>query len=699
MTLIDIARINTSGGTQTRAMTDTATVREYADAMLAGATFPPVVVYFDGTDHWLADGFHRWAAAQLISETAGQTQIDALIRQGTQRDAVLHSVGANATHGLKRTNDDKRRAVETLLLDAEWGQWSDREIARRCGVSNSMVSDLRKELAETNPTVAHLQSTIRKGADGRVIDTANIGQAESGAAETEAPKHWSDSAYHADAFWSSVSRFHFDPATILQTLQPGATRLGDLALTFDEARSRLLDLSAARIAAAFPAGSLVIEAATGRVGTVRDSNSDHLHVRDIDPNALGLHYWPPIHCRPATEAEADAYRKKAAEEAEKRKAAHVEASATGSARPLDKALVMPDETIRPGDLVQYTDPVDEVREIGQVVASERGYGGRTTLLCRVPTYDAGRFETASWPRDRVTVVEAWADGQPMPDLNPLPEPAWPPKPWAIDEDDDLVDATGAEVEIGAQYGDRGLGLLTARRIVALVNCPASAYTGDESLAGSLDRLLGALSEGKVYEHMHADMQSALAYLAPMAVQLGFELTWLPPAQPVDSGPTPLERLIAEKEAAKEAEKEAEKEAASPAPVAPAEPAPAESPANPPTEHHGVLKSADDPFEKGDWVLTLSGHRGIVTGDRGNALMVETVNGEREYKRGHLVHRRTIRFQPGDEVRDPRTRNWGTFIRLDGTTAIVRYKGTEYEAPVYELELVRRAMTQPATEPI
>ncbi|MBT3274957.1 MAG: streptomycin biosynthesis regulator, partial [Spirochaetales bacterium] len=49
-------------------------------------------------------------------------EIDADIRQGTQQDAVLHSVGANAAHGARRTNDDKRLAVKTLLCDGEWSQ-------------------------------------------------------------------------------------------------------------------------------------------------------------------------------------------------------------------------------------------------------------------------------------------------------------------------------------------------------------------------------------------------------------------------------------------------------------------------------------------------------------------------------------------------------------------------------------------------
>jgi len=51
-------------------------------------------------------------------------------------------------NGLRRTNEDKRKAVLTLLNDAEWAKWSDREIARRCGVNHELVSRLRPSLAE-----------------------------------------------------------------------------------------------------------------------------------------------------------------------------------------------------------------------------------------------------------------------------------------------------------------------------------------------------------------------------------------------------------------------------------------------------------------------------------------------------------------------------------------------------------------------
>lgn len=102
------------------------------------------MVFYDGKKHWLADGFHRFHAYQK----AGREKVAADVRQGTRRDAILHSVGANETHGLRRTRDDKRRAVETLLNDAEWGKWTDREIARRCAVSPQTVANVRGDTVQ-----------------------------------------------------------------------------------------------------------------------------------------------------------------------------------------------------------------------------------------------------------------------------------------------------------------------------------------------------------------------------------------------------------------------------------------------------------------------------------------------------------------------------------------------------------------------
>jgi hypothetical protein len=124
--LISLSAIRTDGGTQSRASIDDSTVDDYAEALSRGEKFPPVVVFCD--EYWLADGFHRLASY----ERNDAVEVEADVREGSQRDAILFSLSANETHGLRRTRADKRKSVETVLADPEWSKWSDREIAKQC---------------------------------------------------------------------------------------------------------------------------------------------------------------------------------------------------------------------------------------------------------------------------------------------------------------------------------------------------------------------------------------------------------------------------------------------------------------------------------------------------------------------------------------------------------------------------------------
>lgn len=171
---IALHSIQTDGGTQMRAALNQDTVEEYRSYMAENGwgDFDPVVVYYDGAAYWLADGFHRIEAYRKVGVSVGDTLVPAIVHAGARRDAILHAAGANARHGLRRTNADKRRAVETVLRDAEWSQWSNEEIARRCAVDPKTVGAIRKELTAT---LEIPESTYRKGADGRVIDARNIG--------------------------------------------------------------------------------------------------------------------------------------------------------------------------------------------------------------------------------------------------------------------------------------------------------------------------------------------------------------------------------------------------------------------------------------------------------------------------------------------------------------------------------------------
>lgn len=119
------------------------TITRYMDAMIDGSRFPPVVLFDDGKVFWLADGFHRVSAARKWHSAGGPATIRAEVRSGTRRDALVHAVGANATHGLPRSNADKRRCVAMLLGDPEWAEKTDREIARAAAVDHRFVGNVR----------------------------------------------------------------------------------------------------------------------------------------------------------------------------------------------------------------------------------------------------------------------------------------------------------------------------------------------------------------------------------------------------------------------------------------------------------------------------------------------------------------------------------------------------------------------------
>lgn len=140
---ISLAAINIYGGTQARVQTTDDAVESYADEMTQGAVFPPIVVYFDGATHWLADGFHRFLAAKRIERTA----ILAEVYEGGRTDALRHALGANATNGVYRNNADKRNAVEIAL--EEWPDRANPVISEICRVSADLVRRCRTEMGKS----------------------------------------------------------------------------------------------------------------------------------------------------------------------------------------------------------------------------------------------------------------------------------------------------------------------------------------------------------------------------------------------------------------------------------------------------------------------------------------------------------------------------------------------------------------------
>lgn len=129
-------------GTQTRDEIDQKTVTEYAEALMNKEIFPPVIVFHDGINYYLADGFHRYFANKQVKST----HIEADVTNGTLRNALEYALGTNDKHGLKRSIKDKRKAVLIALDDIEYGSLTNREIAKICRVSHTFVNSVKESL-------------------------------------------------------------------------------------------------------------------------------------------------------------------------------------------------------------------------------------------------------------------------------------------------------------------------------------------------------------------------------------------------------------------------------------------------------------------------------------------------------------------------------------------------------------------------
>jgi hypothetical protein len=153
---LSVAVIRQDGGTQARAEIDQSTVESYRQSMDDGIAFPAITVFHDGADYWLADGFHRLAA--IIGR--GVKYASCCVKSGTREDAILYAAGANKMHGLRRTNADKRRAVEMLLACEKWAGRSDVWLAQQTGVSDKTVATVRRNLGSS-------EVAPRTGQDGK----------------------------------------------------------------------------------------------------------------------------------------------------------------------------------------------------------------------------------------------------------------------------------------------------------------------------------------------------------------------------------------------------------------------------------------------------------------------------------------------------------------------------------------------------
>lgn len=140
---------------QIRCEMDGDQINNLVEAYQAGQKVPPVDLFQDSNDgrYYIGDGWHRYLATEQIKHK----DILAIVHPGGRAAALKHALGANANHGLRRTNKDKRRAVEVAI--AEFPKLSARAIADLCSVGKSFAANILKQVSTVD--------TCRIGKDGK----------------------------------------------------------------------------------------------------------------------------------------------------------------------------------------------------------------------------------------------------------------------------------------------------------------------------------------------------------------------------------------------------------------------------------------------------------------------------------------------------------------------------------------------------
>lgn len=154
---------------QPRAKISKTVLHEYAQLLVDGVTFPPVVLFATGEQLLLADGFHRYYVHKLLHYDTIRTEII----PGDRRAALLYSLQANARHGLPRSPKDFARAYETAVRNELVAADDPDAVAALLGCSvrygYELTLEARAEAKEKRD--AAIQAGIEAGKSQREIAT------------------------------------------------------------------------------------------------------------------------------------------------------------------------------------------------------------------------------------------------------------------------------------------------------------------------------------------------------------------------------------------------------------------------------------------------------------------------------------------------------------------------------------------------
>lgn len=138
-------------------------VSVYIAALDPGVPSPPPLVVFeqyqDPPLYWLADGFHRHAAAVA----ADLRDIRVHVYKGDRKAAMRYALQANGKHGRRRTLEDAVHAYRCAIAESLVEPGDAPAVAALLGISDRWAREITKEARER--VTAERDATIRRLAE------------------------------------------------------------------------------------------------------------------------------------------------------------------------------------------------------------------------------------------------------------------------------------------------------------------------------------------------------------------------------------------------------------------------------------------------------------------------------------------------------------------------------------------------------
>jgi hypothetical protein len=159
--LVFIADIDWKNSPKVRAGLVPEVVDDYAERYRKREDMPlPLVGDLGALGLRCLDGMHRLHGAKKNGQKALQCEV----KTCTEEESLKLALIANDSHGLRRSNDDKRQCVKSALL--QWSDKSNLAIAQLTRVDDKTVATVRKELEKAGQVD---KAVVKKDTKGRDV--------------------------------------------------------------------------------------------------------------------------------------------------------------------------------------------------------------------------------------------------------------------------------------------------------------------------------------------------------------------------------------------------------------------------------------------------------------------------------------------------------------------------------------------------